>query len=109
MIIELFIGALAVWRVTSLLLREDGPWAILRVLREKVGMRVAPGLFACLRCASLWTSAPVAWVLVERPRERVLTWLALSAGAIIVDHVISPAPAAYWEEPPADASKGTPP
>lgn len=109
MSVELVIGALAVWRVTSLLLREEGPWATLRVLREKVGLRLAPGLFSCWRCASLWTSAPVAWVLVERPRDRLLTWLALSAGAIIIDHFVSPPAAEYWEEPSTEATKGTPP
>ena len=71
------IFGLSVWRISSLLVNEDGPWDIFRHIREWVGIKDLgaegvfipngfwPGFFSCIWCASLWISLIVlgAWLM----------------------------------------------
>jgi hypothetical protein len=96
------VGALAVWRVTHLLVAESGPFDVFARLR-----RMAPGrLFDCFYCLSVWVAAPLAALLVDGWRERLLLWPALSAGAILLERVTRDEPAApaapYTEDPEVD-------
>lgn len=48
--------SLACWRLTYMLVYEDGPWDIFEKLRlEAIGYRFSP-LF-CFNCTSIWVSA----------------------------------------------------
>lgn len=79
------LGVLAVWRVTHLLHAEHGPWGLLaraRALARRLGLGE---LVECFFCLSLWTSAPCAWWLGASWPERAVAWLALSAGAILIE------------------------
>jgi len=102
---RLILGALAVWRVTHLLVAEDGPWKILARLRRALGEGFWGGLLDCFYCLSLWVALPVTFLVAHGWPERALTWLALSAGAILLERATSrePAhpPALYLEDPPA--------
>ena len=95
----LAVGILAVWRLTHLLSAEDGPWKLVVWLRRKAGNGFWGDLLDCFYCLSLWVAAPFAFFLGEDARERFCLWLALSAGAIILDRVTSnePAPPNYFE------------
>jgi hypothetical protein len=83
----LVIGVLAVWRVTHLLYAEDGPWDAVIRLRKAAGEGFWAKLLDCFYCLSLWVSAPIAWFIGRTWPERVLLWLALSAGAILIERV----------------------
>jgi len=103
----LVLGILGVWRVTHLLNAEDGPWDVLVRFRKRVGSGWLGGLLDCFYCLSLWVAVPFALVLAGAWRERILLWLALSAGAILLERWLpdrSPARAEYWEE--AEAQHG---
>jgi hypothetical protein len=79
------LGVLAVWRVTHLLHAEHGPWGVFargRAAAARLGLGELPRCFFCL---SLWTAAPVAWWLAPTWSARAVTWLALSAGAILIE------------------------
>jgi hypothetical protein len=79
------LAVLAVWRVTHLLHVEHGPWGVLTRLRggaDRVGLG---DLFACFYCLSLWIAAPTAWWLASTWSGRLVAWLALSAGAILIE------------------------
>ena len=79
------LGVLAVWRVTHLLHVEHGPgglFARVRAALARLGLGEVAGCFFWL---SLWTAAPVAWWLGAGWVERVVAWLALSAGAILLE------------------------
>ena len=79
------LGGLAVWRVTHLLHLEHGPWGVLaraRVAAERLGLG---NLIRCFYCLSLWVAFPVAWWLASNWPERGVAWLALSAGAILIE------------------------
>jgi hypothetical protein len=94
---RLLLGALAVWRVTHLLSAEDGPGDLLVRLRRRAGDGFWGDLLDCFYCLSLWVSLPFALLLAEGWRGRLLSWLAFSAGAILLERATGRAPAA----PPA--------
>lgn len=79
------LGVLAVWRMTHLLHVEHGPWGMLargRAAAARLGLGEGVRCFFCL---SLWIAAPVAlWLAASWP-ARAITWLALSAGAILLE------------------------
>jgi hypothetical protein len=68
----LILGTLAVWRVTHLLNTEDGPWDLSFRLRRLAGNDFFGGLLDCFYCLSLWTSAPLAYIIGNNFAERVL-------------------------------------
>ena len=81
----LILGVLCVWRITHLLQAEDGPWNLVVRLRRAVGTSWLGEVLDCFQCLSLWIAIPFAWVLGETWIERFLLWLALSAGAILLE------------------------
>ncbi len=81
----LIISVLSVWRVTHLFVAEDGPWNIFARLRRRLGEGFFASLLDCFYCFSLWVSAPVACFTGESVRERILLWLAISGGAILLE------------------------
>lgn len=92
---------LATWRISSLLVNEDGPWDMFTRLRVFAGVRydgetfqqtasnVVAGAFMCIWCMSIWIGLIllIAWSLWPQPTLWIATLLALSAGAILIDKV----------------------
>jgi hypothetical protein len=79
------LGVMAVWRVTHLLHVEHGPWGIIarsRAAAERLGFS---DLVQCFFCLSLWVAAPAALWLASSWPARAVAWLALSAGAILIE------------------------
>jgi len=103
------LGALAVWRVTHLLWAEDGPWDVLANLRQLAGKSFLGKLLDCFYCLSLWVAAPLAWWLAQGWRHGLLLWLALSAGAILLERAAGglgqPRVATYSEDPRSEEPK----
>jgi hypothetical protein len=99
----LVIGTLAVWRVTHLLQAEVGPWDIMVRFRRGVGSGFWGALLDCFYCLSLWISAPPALLIGKMWFERFILWLALSAGAILLERLTKRdeglPPALYHEDP----------
>lgn len=81
-------GILATWRVTHLVVAEDGPWNVVARLRTLAGSGFFGQLMDCFYCCSLWAAAPVAWWLGTSSPERVLAWLSCSAGAILLERLL---------------------
>ena len=98
----LLVGILCVWRLTHLLYAEDGPWDVVVRLRRGAGVGLWGKLLDCFYCLSLWIAVPFALFLGEEPTKRLLLWLALSAGASLLErateHGQDGAPAPYIEE-----------
>lgn len=99
----LVLGVLAAWRMTHLLNAEDGPWDLLVKLRRLAGNGVFGSVLNCFYCLSMWVSAPLAWLLGDGWKDRLLLWLAISAGAILLQKATSREPTAgvpaeYYEE-----------
>lgn len=98
------LAALATWRLTHLLVAEDGPWQAVARLRSAVGH--LSRVFDCFYCLSLWTAVPFAVVIGEGVLERLLLWPALSGCAILLERATRPAevvpPAVYREDKEED-------
>src|SRR5437667_1310600 len=94
----LLLGVLCVWRLTHLLVAEDGPWRSLAVLRAAAGGGFWGALLDCFYCLSLWVSLPLALLIGTNWAERLALWPALSAGAILLERVT----AKPSGSPPAD-------
>src|SRR5262245_7271376 len=79
------LATLAVWRITHMLAREDGPWDLLLRMRSALGIGLPGKLVRCFYCLSLWIALPFAWFLKGDATETFVGWLALSGGAILLD------------------------
>jgi len=75
----MLLKTLAVWRLTYLLVNEEGPGGALTTLQEI--SRQHGGPLDCFWCASVW----IAGLFALRGRNKLVRWLALSAGAIWLD------------------------
>jgi hypothetical protein len=95
---------LAVWRVTHLFWGEDGPGDVFARLRRAAGSGFIGKLLDCFYCMSLWVAIPFAPLLTSDWTERVVLWLGLSGGAILLERITSPQPTppppALWQEKP---------
>jgi hypothetical protein len=81
------LAALAVWRVTHLLSKEDGPWDIMIRMRRAFGGGFFRGLLSCFYCLSVWIAIPFAFFLDGTAVERMVAWLALSGAAVLLERV----------------------
>ena len=94
------IVALAVWRVSSLLVNEDGPFDIFAKIRYWVGVRfnqlsepyginvISKGL-TCVWCTSVWISGVGAIFISANILEYIVLVMALSAAAIVIECIVN--------------------
>lgn len=94
---------LAVWRVSSLLVNEVGPFEIFARFRYAIGVRTGEylicygkgiaGAFCCIWCISVWVAAFAAVALAlwrgDSLFQLVIDWFAFSAGTIFVHKVVN--------------------
>ena len=76
---------LAVWRVTHLVVVEDGPWDLLVKLRRVASAIALERLVACFYCASVWVALGFALLITREWRALIVLVPALSGGAILLD------------------------
>src|ERR1700722_14162637 len=81
------LAILAVWRVSHMLSREDGPWDVLVRFRRALGTGMLSKLVACFYCLSVWVALPFAWFLNGNVTETFVGWLALSGGAVLLERL----------------------
>lgn len=96
--VTVLLAVLAVWRVTHLLVAEDGPWNVLSHLR-RVAMAVRLQRLAdCFYCASVWIAIPFALLLARDWRSLAMCIPALSGGAILLERISGHHEPAVWIE-----------
>jgi hypothetical protein len=78
---RLLLATLAVWRLTHLLAKEDGPWEVFQRLRQSTLSQLP----SCFYCMSLWVALPFLWFLGGTIGEKFVTWLALSGAAVLLE------------------------
>ncbi len=79
--------ALATWRISSLIVNEDGPYKLCKSVREWLQRTISAELFNCLWCASVWVAIALTiayWYVPELTIWLMLPF-ALSALAIALD------------------------
>jgi hypothetical protein len=83
-VLRFLLAIFAVWRVTHLLAREDGPRDIFRHMRR---VPLLGKVAACFYCLSMWVSVPLAFFLKGNAVETLVGWLALSGAAILLERM----------------------
>lgn len=95
---SLIIYGLAIWRVSSLFVNEQGPYNIFHNIRNWIGVtydgreivKFWPQLFSCVWCMSIWMS--IIWMVARHFFPLYVYWgsipLALSAVAILVEKMV---------------------
>lgn len=83
--LEVTVAALAVWRVTHLLVHEDGPGGAVAGLRALAGRLPGGSPLSCFNCASVWVAAVPAWFVGTALVERALLLPALSGAAMALN------------------------
>lgn len=79
------LSILAVWRITHLLGKEDGPFDIIFLMRKKAGAGFFGSLLDCFYCLSIWIALPFGIWLGTTWWEKILMWLALSGAACLLE------------------------
>lgn len=99
-VLAIGVGGVTTWRLSHMLLFENGPFKIFRRLREKLGVVYYPNsddvasykyeITICIWCLSMWVGTGVTIVLLLVPWA---VWLMLpfvfSASAVILNRVAS--------------------
>ncbi|HEY6976426.1 MAG TPA: DUF1360 domain-containing protein [Chitinophagaceae bacterium] len=83
------ISVLAIWRLTHLLAKEDGPFDIIFLIRRKLSVGFFTNLLDCFYCLSIWISLPFGIWLGPNWLEKILMWLALSGAACLLEQATS--------------------
>ena len=81
------LAVLAVWRLTHLLSKEDGPWDMILNLRRSLSAGFFGKLLSCFYCLSIWIAIPFVFFLDGTGIEKVVAWLALSGAAILLERM----------------------
>lgn len=97
----LLLYGLATWRMSSLLVRERGPWDLFVRVRALAGIshteegkpfeipdNVLAGILSCTWCCSVWVAIPWAIAYPGTWIEKIAAVFAISAVAIIVDRCV---------------------
>jgi hypothetical protein len=85
------LAVLATWRITHLLASEDGPGDLIVRFRTTLGNSWAGKLLDCFYCLSLWIAAPAALFVSRDWLERLVSWLAISGGACLLERAFKEA------------------
>ena len=99
---EFVVMALAVWRISNMLVKEDGPWMIFEHLRLRAGLQPPkhpadaretdppgkmPGsLFTCVWCMSVWIAS--VFVLLFALSRKMAFWLSMPFAISTISCVI---------------------
>jgi len=86
-LVSFLICSLAIWRLTHLVVEEDGPFDFVVRLRSMLGESQAGRAMDCFYCASLWLAAPMAFAVAHTPLDWLLCWLALSGAASLIQQI----------------------
>jgi len=81
------LAVLATWRVTHLLASEDGPADIIFRVRRPLGEGFIGSLMDCFKCMSVWVAAPLGLFVSTNPLNWLVSWLALSGGACLLERL----------------------
>jgi hypothetical protein len=92
------VAVLATWRISHLIVKEDGPFDVVLRTRARAGTSMLGRLMDCPYCVSVWAALPLAGWLARRgglpATDVVPVWLAISAGACLLEQATSDGPRA---------------
>lgn len=80
--LDLVLLSLVTWRITALLVYDDGPWDICVRLRDAIG-----GPLHCFWCTSVWVSLVASLFFVTTWREWFIWWWAAAGLSVLIDEI----------------------
>ena len=83
--LQIAIMLLAVWRVTHLIQAEDGPFDLIFKIRKLAGNNFPGQLMDCFYCLSMWVALLPGFYFGAGWDQKIILWLALSGGAILIE------------------------
>lgn len=87
---QLVLAVLATWRLTHLLVREDGPFDVVARARAALGDGLLGRMADCFNCTSLWVAIPFSLWMSTQPIEALVLWLAVSGAACLCERAGQP-------------------
>jgi hypothetical protein len=84
------IASLVTWRITHLFAFEDGPGDVIVRLRQRAGAGFFGKLMDCFYCLSFWVAAPIAPFVHQNVIQALITWVALSGSACLLERATAP-------------------
>jgi hypothetical protein len=99
-ILYLVLSIPAVWRITHLFSKEDGPFDIVFRIRKKAGNGFWGSLLDCFYCTSVWVSLPFAFWLGTSWAEKLLSWPALSGAVCLLEQATTHAKTIHKQDIP---------
>jgi hypothetical protein len=81
------LAALGTWRISHLLVNEDGPWRFVPRIRAWFAGSELGRTLDCFGCASLWVALPAAVFVSRNPVEIFPIWFALSGAAFLLERI----------------------
>ena len=84
-IVYLVLSVFAVWRITHLFSKEDGPFDMIYAIRKKAGAGFFGKLLDCFYCCSVWIALPFGIWLGNSVAEKLLCWAAISGAACLME------------------------
>ena len=75
----------AAWRLTHLIVAEDGPWDLIVRLRAQLGDRMAGRVMDCFYCSSVWIAVPFPFIMTHGALNWFVCWLAISGAASLLE------------------------
>jgi Protein of unknown function (DUF1360) len=94
------IAVLAVWRITHLISKEDGPFDIIYKTRKQIGQGFFASLLDCFYCLSIWIALPFGLWLGNEIVEKLICWIAVSGAACLLEKLSNKKnePPQYFED-----------
>jgi hypothetical protein len=89
---RLLLCALATWRLTHLLVAEDGPGDVVVKFRTWLGDSALGALMDCFYCMSIWIALPLAFAVGRDAPALLISWLAVSGAAALLEQASHRAP-----------------
>jgi hypothetical protein len=99
---KVLLCVLAAWRLTHLLVAEDGPFDLVFKLRAWLGDSFFGLVMDCFYCASVWLAFPFAFLVSHDVPGVLLSWLAISGAASLLEQASQGQPARIHSSPPPD-------
>lgn len=93
------LAALAAWRVSFLIARENGPGSVIAKFRQALGSSGKGSAMACVKCVGMWIAFPFAFFVGGTLLELGVIWLALAGVTALIDE---------WTKPPFEWQEGKP-
>ena len=90
----------AVWRITHLISKEDGPFNVIFKIRKQIGQAFLGHLLDCFYCLSIWIAIPFGIWVGNNVAEKIICCVALSGAACIIEKLTDKKnePPQYFED-----------